>query len=78
MPAPSLRTTVLLIVAVFLLVLGFAARPYSEKIREVIASLSRAGATVSHPLLEVREPVRVGVLTVTADRGLMATARSSQ
>ena len=48
-----------------------AARPYSDKMREVMGSLSKAGAgTVSHPLLEVREPVRVGVLAVTADRGL--------
>ncbi|GAB4455958.1 MAG: ATP synthase F1 subunit gamma [Armatimonadaceae bacterium] len=46
------------------------ARPYSEKMREAITSLSRAGAAASHPLLEVREPVRIGVVTVTADRGL--------
>jgi F-type H+-transporting ATPase subunit gamma len=48
-----------------------AARPYSDKMREVMASLSRAGAgTISHPLLEVREPVKIGILAVTADRGL--------
>ena len=48
-----------------------AARPYSEKMREVIGSVGSAtGADVSHPLLEVREPTRVGVLAITADRGL--------
>ncbi|MDX1931754.1 MAG: ATP synthase F1 subunit gamma [Capsulimonadales bacterium] len=48
-----------------------AARPYSEKMREAMASLGRAvGGSVTHPLLEVREPVRIGVLTITADRGL--------
>lgn len=48
-----------------------SARPYSEKMRETMASLGSAlGGTVSHPLLEVREPQRIGVLTITADRGL--------
>jgi F-type H+-transporting ATPase subunit gamma len=48
-----------------------AARPYSEKMRDVMGSLGRAGGgSLQHPLLEVREPVRVGVLAVTADRGL--------
>lgn len=48
-----------------------SARPYSEKTREVMASLAKAGgANLSHPLLEEREPVRIGVLAVTADRGL--------
>lgn len=49
------------------------ARPYSDKMRDVMGSLSRAlaGGGVQHPLLDVREPAqRVGVLTVTADRGL--------
>lgn len=47
------------------------ARPYSEKIREVMGSLSQAtGGTISHPLLDVREPQRIGILTITADRGL--------
>ncbi len=47
-----------------------AARPYSQKMRDVMASLGRAGGSIQHPLLEVRDPVRIGVLTVTADRGL--------
>ena len=48
-----------------------SARPYAQKMREMMASLSQAGAgTINHPLLAVREPRRIGVLAVTADRGL--------
>jgi len=51
-----------------------AARPYSGKMREVMGSLGRAlggGGDTSHPLLEAREPVaRVGVVIISADRGL--------
>lgn len=48
-----------------------AARPYSEKMKEVMGSLSKAGAgTITHPLLEVREPVKVGIVIISADRGL--------
>jgi F-type H+-transporting ATPase subunit gamma len=47
-----------------------AARPYAQKIRDVIGSLSRAGASTNHPLLVQRDPVRIGVLAITADRGL--------
>lgn len=50
-----------------------SARPYSEKMRDVMGSLSRAGAgALSHPLLEVRDTPnpRIGLLVVGADRGL--------
>lgn len=50
-----------------------SARPYSGKMRDVMASLSQAGAaTLTHPLLEVRETdnPRVGLLVIGADRGL--------
>lgn len=47
-----------------------SARPYAEQMRSVMGSLSRAGGDVSHPLLEVREPVKVGIVAITADRGL--------
>ena len=51
---------------------GLAGRPYSEKIRQVIASLfviSRSGE-VPHPLLEHREISRIGIVHITPDRGL--------
>ena len=53
-----------------------AARPYSQKMRDVMESLGGAsGGAMIHPLLEVREPApgvpqKVGVLAITADRGL--------
>ncbi len=48
-----------------------AARPYIEQLTAVIANLSKAGAGLTHPLLETREQVAsVGFVVVTADRGL--------
>jgi F-type H+-transporting ATPase subunit gamma len=48
-----------------------AARPYIEQLTAVIANLARAGAGLSHPLLETREQVStVGFVVITADRGL--------
>ncbi len=46
------------------------ARPYSDKMREVLLSLaSRVDPTV-HPLMEVREVKKVLLVEVTSDRGL--------
>jgi F-type H+-transporting ATPase subunit gamma len=48
-----------------------AARPYIEQLTAVIANLSRAGAGLTHPLLETRESISsVGFVVITADRGL--------
>jgi F-type H+-transporting ATPase subunit gamma len=48
-----------------------AARPYIEQLTAVIANLARAGAGLTHPLLETRDQVgTVGLVVVTADRGL--------
>jgi F-type H+-transporting ATPase subunit gamma len=48
-----------------------AARPYSEKMKEAIGSLSKAGGgAVTHPLLESRPIKNVGIVFVSADRGL--------
>ncbi|MDP8229443.1 MAG: ATP synthase F1 subunit gamma [Candidatus Electryoneaceae bacterium] len=46
------------------------ARPYSWKLREVIASLSAHSGADRHPLLMVHPERKVGVVTVTSDRGL--------
>ncbi len=47
------------------------ARPYSERITQVIQDLSAAGAEVNHPLLRpVGEVKKVGVVVLAADRGL--------
>ena len=47
-----------------------AARPYAEKMEQMMRQLSAAGADVEHPLLEVREEKNIAVLVITSDRGL--------
>ncbi|MCP1673386.1 F-type H+-transporting ATPase subunit gamma [Natronocella acetinitrilica] len=46
------------------------ARPYSDKIRNVIAHLAKADPEYRHPFLVEREVKRVGFIVVTSDRGL--------
>ncbi|MGB6057552.1 MAG: F0F1 ATP synthase subunit gamma [Microthrixaceae bacterium] len=47
------------------------ARPYSERITQVIQDLAAAGAEINHPLLRPVEKVqKVGVLVLAGDRGL--------
>src|SRR5687768_7088622 len=47
-----------------------AARPYAERMEQMMRRLSAAGAAVEHPLLEVREEQNIAVLVITSDRGL--------
>lgn len=47
-----------------------ASRPFTRKISEVLGRLATASGEASHPLLDVREPEKVGYVVVTADRGL--------
>jgi F-type H+-transporting ATPase subunit gamma len=48
-----------------------AARPYTDKLAELVADLGRAAGAVEHPLLEQRQPVRRAALVVlTSQRGL--------
>ncbi len=49
-----------------------AARPYAEKMREVLADLSAQprGQDEIHPLLQQREVKRIAVIHITSDRGL--------
>lgn len=58
-----------------------AARPYAEKMRDVLQSLEGAGAGrgVQHPLLRKIEgdPQNVGVIVVTGDRGLAGAYNSN-
>ena len=46
------------------------ARPYAEKIRNVIAHLAAARTEYVHPFLVEREARRVGYIVVSTDRGL--------
>ena len=55
-----------------------AARPYSERITEVIRNLAAAGAGGGSPLLAQRDEVRtVAYVVVAADRGLSGAYNSS-
>jgi F-type H+-transporting ATPase subunit gamma len=48
-----------------------AARPYGDKIRNVAAHISHANPEYRHPFLVSRDTVkRVGIIVVTADKGL--------
>src|ERR1700712_4354324 len=55
-----------------------AARPYAEKMRDVIQSLS-GGGSLQPPLLRRTdgEPRSVGIVVVTADRGLCGAYNSN-
>ena len=53
------------------------ARPYADKLREVMASLSGAGELPAHPLMDKRPVRRVGLILVTSDRGLAGAYNTS-
>jgi len=56
-----------------------AARPYAEKMRDVMRSLAGRGvAGVNHPLMRRSDsPANIGVILVTGDRGLCGAYNSS-
>jgi len=47
-----------------------AARPYADKIRQVIGHLAHANPEYEHPFMVEREVRRVGFIIVSSDRGL--------
>ena len=56
---------------------GLAGRPYSEKIRQVIANLEALPEVGMHPLLQRREVAKIVVIHVTPDRGLCGGLNSN-
>jgi len=46
------------------------ARPYAEKVRNVVSHLSYAHSEYRHPYLMERETKRIGLMIVSTDRGL--------
>ena len=46
------------------------ARPYAEKMRNVIGHLTEANPDYHHPFLVTREPQAVGFIIISSDRGL--------
>ena len=53
-----------------------AARPYAEKMLELIGSLASKASSDSHPLLEARGGNKVGLMLFTSDRGLCGSFNS--
>ena len=47
-----------------------AGKPYSQQMRELVSTLSRAAGQIQHPLLEQRESGKIGFVLITSDKGL--------
>lgn len=47
-----------------------AARPYADKIQEVIASIASGTSGSKHPMLQKRPVKKTGYIVITSDRGL--------
>jgi F-type H+-transporting ATPase subunit gamma len=47
-----------------------SARPYAEKIQELMESLAPSLPRIEHPLVAKREPLRIAVVLITSDKGL--------
>jgi F-type H+-transporting ATPase subunit gamma len=47
-----------------------SARPYAEKIQELMETLAPSLPRIEHPLLAKREPRRIAVVLITSDKGL--------
>jgi len=47
-----------------------SARPYAEKIQELMESLAPSLPQIEHPLVAKRDPQRIAVVLITSDKGL--------
>src|SRR5512141_2452799 len=47
-----------------------AARPYSDKVRNIAANLGKANPEYTHPFMKVNDTKAVGFIVVTTDKGL--------
>lgn len=54
-----------------------ASKPYTEKIQEVLQSVSANARDAAHPLLEVREVNKVAYVVVSSDKGLAGAYNSN-
>ena len=50
--------------------LAEAARPYADKMREIMTNLSHGAGEIRHPLLEARPEVNAAFIIIGAERGL--------
>jgi F-type H+-transporting ATPase subunit gamma len=46
------------------------ARPYADKMRQVIGHLTQANPDYRHPFMAEREPKSIGIIVISTDRGL--------
>ncbi|HLO99062.1 MAG TPA: ATP synthase F1 subunit gamma [Fimbriimonas sp.] len=53
------------------------ARPYADKLKDIMTSMSASGSLPSHPLLTKREVNNVLVIVLTSDRGLAGAFNTS-
>lgn len=54
-----------------------AARPYAQKIQEIISGLTASGTPLDHPLLQARDEKNIALIVVGADRGLAGSYHSN-
>lgn len=54
-----------------------AARPYAEKMRNMIGHLNQANPDYRHPFLLEREPKAIGIVVISTDRGLAGGLNSN-
>ena len=47
-----------------------SSRPYASEMQAMLGNLTKAGASVVHPLFEKREMKKIGLVVITSDRGL--------
>lgn len=47
-----------------------AARPYADKLKEVISNIAASTSDISHPMLETREVKKTAYIVITSDSGL--------
>lgn len=53
------------------------ARPYADKLKDIMSSMSASGSLPAHPLLTKREVNNVLVIVLTSDRGLAGAFNTS-
>lgn len=54
-----------------------SARPYAERLREILQDVQAAGGGARHPLMLERSVRRIGLVLITSDRGLCGAFNAS-
>ena len=56
---------------------ALASKPYTDKIIEMLMNVAQGAGEISHPLLSVREVKKIGILVLSADKGLAGAYSSN-